>query len=150
MQKPTAQLNVRIPYELYQEIERLTARHGGTKVGVIIAAVEALKRAETCEASGAERDEPGPKPAGRKKGGTAPFGWKFEEGEYREHPEEQRARARLLELAGEGRPQAKIRDTLNAEGLPNRGGVPWKSNTVDNVLRAARKRGKPATSHVRS
>jgi len=157
MQKPTAQLNVRVPFDLYEDVDRLAARYGGTKTGVIIAAVAALKREEAARSRMPKHDQNTTNPAGeddaaeplvpRRKGkpGIPPFGWHDVDGERIPNAEEQTVLSRLLALAREGKRQGQIRDTLNAEGLLNRGGVEWRSNTVDTVLRTARKRGELST-----
>jgi len=72
---------------------------------------------------------------GRKFGSTAPYGWLFH-GELIElDVGEQRAVARIQELASEGRSHRRIAAVRTAEGYPPRGRR-WHPNSIRRLLRA--------------
>jgi len=56
---------------------------------------------------------------------------------YGDTPAERVAVARILEL--DGTPTRAIADTLNAEGVPTRSGVPWRHSTVAAILSRSRR-----------
>jgi len=69
--------------------------------------------------------------------GKPPYGWKAQDGELVEDPDEQATLTRMLELARQGLSLRAVGEQLQAEGRRPRGGGDWHPNTVARITRRA-------------
>lgn len=84
------------------------------------------------------RDRQRARDAGRRVGGSAPYGWAAQRGQLVPLPEEQWRRQLVLHLAGSGWSLQRIADQLEALGIRPRTGRAWSKATLHGiVLRAA-------------
>jgi hypothetical protein len=68
---------------------------------------------------------------GRQPNGSPAYGWRWSNGDVVPHPEEQRAKATIVHLFGEGLGFEEIADSLNAAGLLRRGNARWNSHSIN-------------------
>lgn len=80
--------------------------------------------------------------AGRRVGGTAPYGWRSVDGRLAPDPGEQAVRYLMLHLAREGWSFERITAQLNALNLHTREGQQWTRGVVHRIVR----RGEPAAA----
>lgn len=67
--------------------------------------------------------------------GKAPYGYRREDRTILPEPPEDEIARRILRLPFAGKGSVAIRDTLNAEGVPTRSGVPWDETMISRLLR---------------
>ena len=72
--------------------------------------------------------------AGGHSGGSAPYGWRTQDGELHTVPAEQEALRVMLALRRQGWWQAAIARTLDEDGHPTRSGRPWSDVVVGRIL----------------
>jgi DNA invertase Pin-like site-specific DNA recombinase len=76
--------------------------------------------------------------------GALPYGYRSDQGDLIPVPGEQRALARMKELAAQGKSTREIARLLTAEGHPTKRGAAWSSPVVARILRRADMKGTAA------
>lgn len=131
------------------QLERLVSRDGGRLISadgagegdspeatLLRRILDSMAEYERCLIRGRTKAALTTKRAkGLKFGSTAPFGWLFNGELIERDDDEQRAVARIQELAAEGKSFRRIATALMIEGYPPRGRR-WHPNSIRRILRA--------------
>ncbi len=118
-----------------QEHLDTTSSHGRFVVGILslLAQMEREQTAERTRGALAEL-----KRRGKRVSGRSPFGYRFDNGDVVEEPEEQTILARILELRRSGLGARRIANALNDAGTKNpRTRRWWTHGTIGDLLKTA-------------